>query len=462
MNRPREALTEQEVSSQSSNQAETLGTSQAIVSPTSPMTSAIDQEHLWFQRELERSQELSEHIAEALSELRELRALLSQRYRPDLEGQVQRLSIERDETLISWGQSLLGLCDSGASLLLERPTGERLKLYPIDEFPKTKHEIEHSSEQHEHSLKQEFNVPIDLDQDGARVFGHSDTPLPSQALDDQNSSVTSVGAKHQLSGETDRSEGDQDDPGVADAPKVSLTQFSLDDLREQMLSPKGWSDDSDVNEDKEDENVLELATELSYRLGRPRELSTGQLKEHLIELEAEVECCQSWSVFDQEIQHAVVTLVTSRLRAIQDYIGESPFDQDRIAKMFRRLTRFSSDFRPGFIHGLSREKIPEHDSWRSDERHAWSRLEGLLNIKPTLPSLSSERAAQLSHLRDLLAREDELTDFSNVLRAAVTECLNSGFTQESPHLVKALSEHLSHLSGKRFKKLRLAASNSRF
>jgi hypothetical protein len=124
----------------------------------------------------------------------------------------------------------------------------------------------------------------------------------------------------------------------------------------------------------------------------------------------------------------VVTLITSRLRFIQDFIGDSPFDQDRIAKMFRRLTRFSSDFRPGFIHGLSREKVPEFDSWKNDELQAWKRLEEILDIEPVLPKLSPEHSEKLELLKDLLSKEEEIPDFSNVLRSAVTDCLNSGFS----------------------------------
>jgi hypothetical protein len=250
-----------------------------------------------------------------------------------------------------------------------------------------------------------------------------------------------------------------DDPGVADAPQVSLAQFSLDDLRKQMLNPKGWNQDPVDAEEDHDGSGFQLAIEIVQRIGNPRPFGTQQLREHLIELEAEVDCCQRWSVFDQNVQHAVVTLITSRLRNIQDQIGENTFDQERIAKMFRRLTRFSSDFRPGFVHGLARDKIPEHESWKVDEVHAWRRLEQLLNIQPELPKLSPERTEKLDQLKDLLTREDDIPNFSNELRAAVTDCINSGFPQDSPHLSRLLEHHLSHLSGKRFKKLRLAASS---
>lgn len=463
MNRPRDALIDQESSHTSQDPVDSLISSSTIAEPQ--MTKSY--EDLWFQRELERSKELSEQIAEALGELRALRSILSRRYRPDLEGQVQRLSIERDEMIITWGQALLGLCDDGATLLLQEPSGERVTLYPPNNVSHAGvPSVESSIEPLILHLKRPQN-DLEESEDEGRILGEGRDLSPSSfrqegALPNLISSIDRELPYEGSSSIIDDDSEETDDPGIADAPTLSLTQFSLEELRDQMLSPKGWNTEDSLDSEIEDDSILELATALVVRLGRPRELSMGQLKEHLIELEAEVECCQSWSVFEQDTQHAIVTLVTSRLRAIQDHIGESPFDQDRIAKMFRRLTRFSSDFRPGFIHGLSREKVPEHDSWKNDEIQAWSRLEVLLSIKPQLPNLSTERAEQLNHLRSILSQEEEIKDFSNVLRAAVTECLNSGFTQENPHLVKVLGEHLSHLSGKRFKKLRLAASNLRF
>ena len=240
--------------------------------------------------------------------------------------------------------------------------------------------------------------------------------------------------------------------GEADAPKVSLTHFSLDDLRKNMKP--SWGHDGISDEPLESN---EYAVELLKRIGPPRDFT--QLKEHLIELEEEVECCQRWSNFTQGVQHGVVTLITSRLRGIQELLSENAFDQDRIAKMFRRLTRFSSDFRPGFVHGLSREKIPEHDNWRVDEVYAWRRLEKLLKLPPQLPPISPTASEKLERLKELLKREDEIDDFSNELRRAVTECLNGGLSPESPHLTRLLTDQLSHLSGKRFKKLRSAVSS---
>jgi hypothetical protein len=444
MNRPREGLEEQDEQHSSERDDKVVGE-----------IDSFESEKRLLQNELARCRELSMFITKLQEEISEIRAVLSKRYWPELEAQIQRLSMERDETLISWGQAILGLCSGEGYVEVHLADHSSLTLFN-ESSSLSDQSLNHSYRSPLHFHSSEENM---IDDGEDRVLGQTTSIFSELQSSQQREEVA-------LQPESDLKEQnvleDDLDPGINDAPTLSLTQFSLKELREQILQPKGWIEGESKDEQKAEVNSREQAIELIKRLGTPRELSAHQLKEQLIELESEVDCCQSWSEFEQEVQHAVVTLVTSRLRAIQDQIGESPFDQDRIAKMFRRLTRFSSDFRPGFIHGLSREKVPEFDSWRNDEIHAWKRLEKQLGLEQSLPKLSPERAEKIEHLKDILSREEEISDFSNVLRAAVTDCLNSGFSQESPHLVMVLESHLSHLSGKRFKKLRLAASAPRF
>ena len=456
MNRPREDLEKKANSIENNNVFETNETPQLTHHQLEQYRDSRDDHQM--QNELKKCMEFSQAITHLQQELSTLRASLSKSYWPELEAQVQRLSIERDETIISWGQTLLGLCSSGAQLKLHT-NSEILNIFGKDG--------DSSSLNHQSSLP--LGHSENLYSEGS--FTDQFRPLNEGRIlgragkDDLYPSLKSSYAIGDEVGESNQVDdiNEAEDFGVADAPKVNLTQFSLEELREQMLQPKSWGADEeeDKSEEADSHTGKELALDLVKRLGSPRKVSSSESKEYLIELEAEVECCQSWSALEQEVQHAVVTLVTSRLRDIQDYIGESPFDQDRIAKMFRRLTRFSSDFRPGFIHGLSREKVPEFESWKNDEVKAWERLQKLLEIEPNLPKLTPEREEKLERLKNLLTQEDDNPDFSNSLRAAVTECLNSGFSQESPHLIQVLESHLSHLSGKRFKKLRLAASVTR-
>lgn len=456
MNRPREDLDEQEDSA-SLNLDYSQGHEQT--------------DDIRLKHELQKCEELSLCIQQIQAEISDLRAQLSQRYWPELEARIQRLAIERDETLISWGQSILALCAQNGHLEVHDQKGKRLSLFKSNSLHSSTIHINSpasnriANSQDERVLGEpsfspyaETNDYSDkaLETDGSLIASNE---LPSTAQDFLNQAEKSKDFDIKEAPNSEESEAS--DPGIHDAPSLSLTQFSLNELREQMLQPK-WTASQPEDTEVTDGNSVETVLNLMKRLGRPKDLSQPLMKEHLLELESEVDCCQSWSSFEQDVQHAVVTLITSRLRFIQDFIGDSPFDQDRIAKMFRRLTRFSSDFRPGFIHGLSREKVPEFDSWKNDELQAWKRLEDILDIEPILPKLSPEHSEKLEHLKDLLSKEEEIPDFSNVLRSAVTDCLNSGFSQENPHLIMTLESHLSYLSGKRFKKLRLAASSTRF
>lgn len=452
-------VTEQESQDQSASRGE-----QTFGGPLGDSSSPLSTPRDTLNNEVERVHVLSQLIIDLQDQLRELYASLSERYQPHLEGQSNRLALERDEAIISWGQALLGLHESGVKLELVTLDQERTSLFTGPAVSSALSAVKRAPREVSLTASTSTTGSID-DQRSSTVSPRPSEPHPSRASGPYISGSSASNAQLSESQGVDSDDSDlsaEEDPGIAEAPTVSLTQFSIDDLRKQMLKPKGWgqedSVDLEADEGEGDEMHHQLAIEVVKRISSPTQLNALQLKEHLIELEAEVECCQRWSVFSQAVQHAVVTLVTSRLRKIQDQIGENTFDQDRIAKMFRRLTRFSSDFRPGFVHGLARDKVPEFESWRVDEEHAWQRLEELLDLKPQLPTLSPQRVEKLDQLKQLIEAESESPEFSNKLRAAVTDCINSGFPQDSPHLAKVLEPHLNHLSGKRFKKLRLAAS----
>ena len=80
-------------------------------------------------------------------------------------------------------------------------------------------------------------------------------------------------------------EADESDPGINDAPSLSLTQFSLNELKAQMLQPK-WSADQTGDSEEQDGTALEQAMILMKRLGRPKEMSNQFMKEPLLELES--------------------------------------------------------------------------------------------------------------------------------------------------------------------------------
>ena len=174
--------------------------------------------------------EFSQVINELQEELSSLRSSLSKVYWPELEAQVQRLSIERDETIISWGQVLLGLCSSGAQLKLHTHENEVFNIFGSANL---NHHIDLKAKaangnSAESSLYNERSFNHHVPTLNGRVLG--------QALQDDSYHFHTSSAFHER---YDREQGEiesiDEDLGEADAPKVDLAQFFLEELREQMF-----------------------------------------------------------------------------------------------------------------------------------------------------------------------------------------------------------------------------------
>ena len=411
------------------------------VSSSSPLLET-SQSHLAY------AQSLHQHLMDLHQEL-------SQSYNMEQEDHIFRLSIERDEALVLWGKSVLALCAQGFEVSLTTPQGRQVKAMGV---------LDPSLISSSASISSSVDFPLDSSPTPSSIptpsshSAESTNKYKAVIIDSSNSSSSSSVESISSSFDSIDRDDDQNDEtqGEADATPISLNQFSLEDLKAQINQPKGWSQFA-VDPVESDDEWKALGQEMIKRLGPPQLYSASQVKEQLIQLESEVDCCQQWSIFNRDIQNAFLTLITSRLRKIQETLGENLFDQDRIAKMFRRLTRFSSDFRPGFIHGLSRDKIPEFDSWATDEKEAWKRLESALGFKKEASALGVDAQKYLEEVKRVLQLGEHHEQFSVELRRTIVDCLNFGIQPEHPHLVELILKHLSHLSGRRFKKLRQAA-----
>ena len=428
---------------------------------------------------------------------------LASLYQPSMEEKAHRLSIERDEALVAWGRSLLGLNALGVSLKLhfedehtppvracgqeprellsyqqqlsqglsaqegarvlgspltavELPELERLHVsaQEREEAALGAHEVAPAGTQTQASQEQPTAAPTaEL---GAETSGEVSAETSAETSGEMSDSPAPHASPAPLVEEEDPLDEAMDDPGVAEAKQVMLTPRDLEDLQAKM-SQSSWSgEEEEPAREAGGAEWKDKARELSVRLGGPRNSYTpSELKQTLLELEGEVECCQQWGLFGRDVQNALLALITSRLRKLQGYLGDNVFDQERIAKLFRRLTRYSSDFRPGFVQALSRDKVPAGSSWEADEREAWARLEQQLDIKAPLPKLTTDQAQALEELSALTANP-KAPSFENALRQAVTRCLNAHLPVDSPHLTPYVAPHLKRLSGKRFKQLRQA------
>jgi len=85
----------------------------------------------------------------------------------------------------------------------------------------------------------------------------------------------------------------------------------------------------------------------------------------------------------------------ARARDVQETSGST----ERLDGLFGRLTAWSEEHRPGFVHGLSRDHRPRRTTWYDDAKHAWQKL-GL-----KLPALSAPDGQDLDALRAAVSAE---------------------------------------------------------
>lgn len=413
-----------------------------------------DNKELWG--EVERSRELLAVAGALQDELNNLHQALAEQYRPALEERAHRLMIERDEALVSWGRAILGLEAMGVQARLHFSDSSAPPALARGVTPSWFQQELEEDEREARLLGDPMQARAQ--QSPALASGPSDER--AEEAEAEPSTLDPVQLIAQLVSEPDEEElvdDDAEDPGIAEAKHVLLTPSDLQNLQDKISQQKGWTHQEP--EERPTQAWQEDAETLSLRLGAPRsQYDSALIKQTLLDIEAEVECCQQWGEYDREVQNAILSLITSRLRKLQGHIGSNLFDQDRVAKLFRRLTRYSSDFRPGFVQALSRDKTPSNESWEADEREAWKRLERLLDITPPLPKLTGNQEEALERLKTVSTQSADAPSFSQDFREAVSKCLIAGFPSESRHLTEWVLPHLSHLSGRRFKSLRLAQS----
>jgi hypothetical protein len=74
----------------------------------------------------------------------------------------------------------------------------------------------------------------------------------------------------------------------------------------------------------------------------------------------------SWLLLPTEVQRVLVKMLVAIARDIQDVPGVLMVLGARVESVFRRLTAFSRDHRPGYVHGLSRGHLPKIGTWSDD------------------------------------------------------------------------------------------------
>lgn len=172
--------------------------------------------------------------------------------------------------------------------------------------------------------------------------------------------------------------------------------------------------------------------------------------------------CDRWRVFPKDLQRALIGLMASRLRRLQDERGLNTL---RIEESFSRLSAFSKREQPGYVIGLSRHHRPMRDSWDEDSESYWDRLAACLpeeSEAETRPNLEKT----LGELDDLSAEvsgapSPEIAEaVAAQLRRTLRDALKSGVSSRDPRLVRVLVPHQDLLDSPEFRSLRRAIRNA--
>ncbi|MEQ1503984.1 MAG: hypothetical protein ABMB14_17210, partial [Myxococcota bacterium] len=162
-----------------------------------------------------------------------------------------------------------------------------------------------------------------------------------------------------------------------------------------------------------------------------------------------------WLVFPAETQRALVGLVSSIARHLQDEIPDlvEPAAAETLRAWFPAMTHWSKLYRPGFVPGLSRKFTPERDAWSADAEHWWWVLQELANptaggappraseVRPWIPPMSVDEPAAPTPADALRDVERAVLDPALDLGAALQRAADAGVPQRDPRLVKTLLPH---------------------
>ncbi len=172
--------------------------------------------------------------------------------------------------------------------------------------------------------------------------------------------------------------------------------------------------------------------------------------------------CDRWKIFPKDLQRALIGLMASRLRRLQDERGMNSL---RIEESFSRLSAFSKREQPGYVIGLSRHHRPMRGTWDEDSESYWDRLaaclpeEGTPEVRPNMEKLLGELESLGAEVQN--APSPEIAEaVAAQLRRTLRDALKGGLSSRDPRLIKVLSLHQELLDSPDFRSLRRAIRNA--
>lgn len=179
--------------------------------------------------------------------------------------------------------------------------------------------------------------------------------------------------------------------------------------------------------------------------------------EDTLEQEAQRVCREAdrmerWLELDRNRQQLLLSYAAAKARYLQERAracGASMLMVAGLDPAFRLMNRFSKEYRPGFVWGLSRSHTPKRGQWMNDAEQYWHELLDLAGRSPKVET-NPERA--LARLEATLEREPP----EDQVREAALDVLASGVSASDPRLLRLLEPYVDALTGRPLKAVRRA------
>lgn len=232
-----------------------------------------------------------------------------------------------------------------------------------------------------------------------------------------------------------RGEDDGATEPVDEPQRQPVTPAALRELAQTGLTPN-WS--SDNNQEAPHRGSLRGILKDFSAPVRPQ--SRDEARQAVTGLAAAVSRTDEWLEQPQETQRALIGFASSIARLLQDQLSPlDPTDDRTFNRLFSQMTKWSGQYQPGFVPGLSRMKGPTTGNWLTDAEQWW---ESLLR-EANLPQ-GKEQGAVFRRLEDLLeGGKPSRAEFV----AKVRDVVNAGVSQSDPRLISLLVPHRHRFKG---------------
>jgi hypothetical protein len=83
---------------------------------------------------------------------------------------------------------------------------------------------------------------------------------------------------------------------------------------------------------------------------------------------------EQWRSLSNDIQRVWLTMLVARARAVSEAAQAFPGTKSKLQSVFPKLSAYSKEYQPGYVHGLAMGHLPVRGTWITDASLAWDEL----------------------------------------------------------------------------------------